>query len=487
MGNDVINVESLSLEEPLVLYNNWTKEKQEKKRIAGYAERNKEIIKVRRKHIKQMDFHKSIAKSKFVFGGNRTGKSVCGAVEAIWYATGMHPFIQIDKACNGWVVSLTRQVQRDVAQAKILQYLPKEWIVKIVMVSGSADAPAYGVIDFIIIRNIFGTHSKIGFKNCEQGRERFQGVSLDYIWFDEEPPENIYDECLLRLLDNGGVHWVTMTPLKGRSWVYDRIYLNKNKDIYLQCFFMSWDDNPYLLEEEKKYLEANLSPDVLQSRKYGNFIEGQGLVFSGFSNKNIIEPFDIQGDSQFYISIDPGYRNPTAVLWIICQGDNIFVVSDYEVSWLTVKEHCDAIKERTMSLGWDLSKVRILIDSAANQKTSACDISTAEQYRQNGIAVDSEVNKNILSGIIKIKSLIKSADGKSHLFIFKNCINLISEIRGYFWGDGEQPKKSNDHTIDALRYMIMDTEKARFGTSKALGILGEGKKHIIKNLAVKRI
>ena len=42
------------------------------------------------KHKKQLAFHKSQKKNRWVFGGNRTGKTECGAVEAIFFARGNH-------------------------------------------------------------------------------------------------------------------------------------------------------------------------------------------------------------------------------------------------------------------------------------------------------------------------------------------------------------------------------------------------------------
>ena len=62
------------------------------------------------------------------------------------------------------------------------------------MISGKKGSAEQGIIDTIYIKNVFGTISKIGFKSCDQGREKFQGTSLDYVWFDEEPPEDIYNE-----------------------------------------------------------------------------------------------------------------------------------------------------------------------------------------------------------------------------------------------------------------------------------------------------
>lgn len=71
-------------------------------------------------HKKQMEFHKCQKRNRWVFGGNRTGKTECGAVEAVWYARGIHPYRSNKANVSGWVVSVSYEVQREVAQAKLL-------------------------------------------------------------------------------------------------------------------------------------------------------------------------------------------------------------------------------------------------------------------------------------------------------------------------------------------------------------------------------
>ena len=98
-------------------------------------------------HKQQLAFHKCNKKNRWVFGGNRSGKTECGAVETVWYARGIHPYKE-NKPISCWVVSLSKQVQRDVAQNKILHYLRKDWIESIVMTSGRSDSADNGIIDF---------------------------------------------------------------------------------------------------------------------------------------------------------------------------------------------------------------------------------------------------------------------------------------------------------------------------------------------------
>ncbi|MBQ6921996.1 MAG: hypothetical protein IJQ66_02800, partial [Clostridia bacterium] len=37
---------------------------------------------------------------------------------------------------------------------------------------------------------------------------------------------------------------------------------------------------------------------------------------------------------------------------------------------------------------------------------------------------------------------------------FRNCTNLIREIKGYFWAENDRPKKFDDHALDELRYYL---------------------------------
>lgn len=240
-------------------------------------------------HEKQLAFHRCEKRNRWVFGGNRSGKTECGAVETVWRARGIHPYRE-NKPTEGWVVSLTREVQRDVAQRKILSYLKKEWIADVVMVSGKSSQPEGGVIDYISVFNVFGSTSRIGFKSCESGREKFQGASLDYVWFDEEPPEDVYDECRMRVFDRHGDIYGTMTPLKGLTFVYDKIYMSSDPDVWYE--FMEWADNPYLDRRDVDSLTAALSADVLDSRRYGRFIKRSGLVYPEFDESvHVIDDF----------------------------------------------------------------------------------------------------------------------------------------------------------------------------------------------------
>jgi phage terminase large subunit-like protein len=418
-----------------------------------------------KRHKKQIAFHKCKKRNRWVFGGNRSGKTECGAAETVFIARGIHPYRKNLPQSSGWVVSLSTQVQRDVAQAKLLYYLKREWIADIVMLSGKKGSPEYGVIDYILVKNVSGKISRIGFKSCDQGREKFQGTSLDYVWFDEEPPRDIYEECKMRVFDKKGFIFGTMTPLKGLTWVYEQIYLNASNDSEVWHTTMEWEDNPFLSKSEIARLTANMSEDSLQSRRYGKFCSGAGLVYPEFNpDTHVLQPFKIPQCWQDGISIDPGLNNPLSCHWYAVDYDgNVYVVAEHYEAGKDIAYHSGKIKEISRRLNWKTGSngmLHAIIDSAANQRTLAASKSVAELFYDCGICVNTRVNKDIFSGISRVKSYLKSADGRTRLYIFKNCPNMIREIKGYFWGEGDVPQKRDDHAMDDLRYYIMSKPQA---------------------------
>ena len=376
-------------------------------------------------------------------------------------ARGVHPYRENRKNVFGWVVSLSQQVQRDVAQAKVLSYLNPDWIEDVTMLSGKKDSLKYGVIDQIRIKNVFGGTSVIGFKSCDQGREKFQGSSLDFVWFDEEPPKDVYDECRMRVLDKKGDIFGTMTPLKGLTFIHDEIYLNVNNSKEVWCEFMEWADNPYLDKDEVDALTSSLSDDQLESRRFGRFKASAGLVYPEFDeNVHVLKSgFTLPRDWQDIISIDPGLNNPLSAHWYAVDYDgNVYVVAEWFEAGRDIDFHAKKIKEISDSIGWkkdSQGRLQALIDSAANQRTLASTKSVTELFFEHGINVNPRVNKDMFVGIQRVKQYLKVNDGKAKLYIFPSCVNLIRELKSYRWGENENPKKIDDHALDELRYYLM--------------------------------
>jgi phage terminase large subunit-like protein len=159
--------------------------------------------------------------------GNRVGKTEgVGAYEVTCHLTGLYPDWWVgrrfDRAPKGWAAGDTAKTVREIIQAKLLGpwgaqgtgIIPGDLIVHRTLRQGISES-----IDTVYVRHVTGDTSMLVLKSYDQRREAFQGSEQDFIWLDEEPPEDIYTECVVRTMTTNGIILVTFTPLQGLSAV----------------------------------------------------------------------------------------------------------------------------------------------------------------------------------------------------------------------------------------------------------------------------
>lgn len=159
---------------------------------------------------KQRVFHDLGSTQRFraLFGGNQTGKSICGSAEVAMHLTGDYPGwwqgARFDRPIRWWAAGETGEATRDNPQSKLIgpPERSEEW--------GTGFVPAAAIIghnramgtanllDSVSIKHSSGGTSTLWFKRYEQGRAKWQGPTLDGIWFDEEPPWEIFSEGMTR-------------------------------------------------------------------------------------------------------------------------------------------------------------------------------------------------------------------------------------------------------------------------------------------------
>ena len=178
----------------------------------------------------------------------------------------------------------------------------------------------------------------------------------------------------MRVMDKKGDIFGTMTPLKGLTFVYREIFLNRHNDKEIWYEFMEWSDNPYLDSSEIELLENCMDEVQLQSRKYGKFAAKEGLVYPEFDERiHVIEPFALPKEWQDNIAIDPGLNNPLSAHWYALDfDDNVYVVCEHFAAGRDIDYHAAEIKRLSKQLGWKTDgqgRISALIDSAAKQRT----------------------------------------------------------------------------------------------------------------------
>jgi len=203
----------------------------------------------------------------------------------------------------------------------------------------------------------------------------------------------------------------------------------------------NFTNNPFLTDVERARIARRVQMDPNFKRihvdcEYGSY---EGLVFNGFS---IID--SIPEDVSRNYGLDWGYTNdPTALVEIGMRGENIYMNEKIYQTGLTNSDISKLLVERGVVKYHD----EIVADSAEPK--------SIEDLRRAGYII-----MPCLKGEDSIRKGIDFM--KSHnLFVTKNSINLIKELRNYSWimdKSGNATNKPSDtfnHAIDASRYAIM--------------------------------
>lgn len=147
-----------------------------------------------------------------------------GAYETTLHLTGQYPAWWRGRRFAGpiraWVAGDTNKTVREILQQKLLGppgafgtgMLPADAIVHQTTKPGIAES-----VDTIYVNHVSGSKSSVTLKSYQEGRESFQGASIDWLWMDEEPPLALYSEALMRTMTTGGSLILTFTPLLGLS------------------------------------------------------------------------------------------------------------------------------------------------------------------------------------------------------------------------------------------------------------------------------
>ncbi|HEX3499921.1 MAG TPA: terminase family protein [Stellaceae bacterium] len=253
-----------------------------------------------RAYPKQNEFHEAGARhrERLFLAGNQLGKTLAGAFEEAVHATGKYPAWwrgrRFDGPTNSWVAGITGESTRDTVQRALMGRhlwggggaLRQDDIAGRTLARGVA-----GLIDTLRIRHVAGGISTIAFKSYEKGREKWQGETLHRVWFDEEPPFDIYTEGLTRTNATGGLVFLTMTPLLGMSELVRAFLETSGKERHVTT--MTIDDALHYSDEERARIIAAYPAHEREARANGIPTLGSGRIFPIEEAAIAIEPFAI--------------------------------------------------------------------------------------------------------------------------------------------------------------------------------------------------
>ena len=397
-------------------------------------------------------------------GGNGTGKTEgVGSYIVTLHAGGKYPDWwpgrRYDRPVDMWVAGDTKETVRDITQAKLIGdvakkgldalgtgMLPRDLIVDAAgNFNGKFRQGTNYACDFVRVKHVSGGFSTIAFKSYDQRRESFQGTEKDLIWLDEEPPMDIYTECVFRGRTVNGSILLTFTPLSGPTDVvksFARSSLANEEGASKVLIKCKWDDVPHLTEEEKAQMLAGCPPYLRDARMNGEAVAGRGRIYPVEEKDFVIKPLQIPDHWKRAFGIDCGWHR-TAVIWGALDGDTdtLYLYSEHYKGEAEVPIHAAAIKARGI---W----IPGVGDVAGGSQTNGEKF--IDLYKAQGIRIKLP-NKAVDGGIASV--LERLATGR--LKVFSTLENWLDEYRRYSYDEKQHVRKEDDHLMDATRYLVV--------------------------------
>jgi phage terminase large subunit-like protein len=193
---------------------------EDRKAVVAWAKEREELARVDPlnygfdPHEVQLRLHRSTSQEILFVAANRVGKSTAGMREVLWRATGTHPHKKVRPHEQIWCGFPDYPFFLRHTLRMYRAWYPRDRLVE------------YNKAEkWATFRREDGGTCQVFFVSYDSGRDKWQGAAVDFIWLDEECPQEIYEEANARLADSGGDLLMTQTPVSGLGWVYDDIFV----------------------------------------------------------------------------------------------------------------------------------------------------------------------------------------------------------------------------------------------------------------------
>jgi len=425
-------------------------------------------LKYYRPYPKQRDFHAAGAmyRERLLSAGNQSGKTLCASYETAMHLSGQYPDWwtgkRFDRPVNGLAASVSADLTRDGVQRLLLGRpgvsdeagtgsIPRDCIVETRPRTGVPNALAH-----VTVQHVSGGNSTLKLMSYEQGREKFQADTLDFVWLDEEPPYDIYTEALTRTNTTLGPVYLTFTPLKGASNTVRRFTQEKPQGTTV--IFMTLFDALHYTPEQAQAIIDSYPAHEREARAFGKPVLGRGAVYPFVQSALSVPAFSLPDSWPRICGMDLGWTHPTCAVWLAHDRDTdiVYVYDVYAQSEVVPAVHASAIKSRG-----DWIPVTWPHDAMQAQKDTGLPL--RDTYRAEGVSMLME-RAQFEDGSIGVEAgiqMIANRMQKGQFKVFEHLERWWQEYREYHRNESGVIVKERDDVMDATRYAMMSLRFAR--------------------------
>jgi hypothetical protein len=206
----------------------------------------------------------------------------------------------------------------------------------------------------------------------------------------------------------------------------------------------TWDDAPHLDDKTKEELWNSLPPHQRDARSRGIPQLGSGAIYPVPESEILVKPFDIPIYFPKAYGMDVGW-NRTACVWgaMDQSTDILYIYSTYSRGSAEPAIHASAVNSRG---DW----IPGTVDPASRGRSQVDGMQLLSLYQELGLDLTPADNA-VEAGIYNVWTRLSTG----RLKIFSHLEEWLAEYRIYRRDDKGRVVKSNDHLMDATRYLVM--------------------------------
>jgi phage terminase large subunit len=288
----------------------------------------------------------------------------------------------------------------------------------------------------------FDNDSVIEFFSTDSA-EKLKGLRRNILWIDEANELNSEQFMQLAIRTTGQIILSYNPSFSPKHWIIKELSVRDD----VQTFITTYKDNPYLPEEQVRFIEKyrETNPRYWQTYGLGQFAVNEKQIY----DFEVVDEFDFDTAEFVCFGLDIGYvSDPTALVAIWKSGDKIIVNEHIYQKGLITQQIIDILKENVDS------RDIIIVDSSEPR--------LIDEIKKGGFPLARGVKKgkdSIQWGIDLVK--------KYRIVVPKSNTNLIEELYSYEWVDDGNggvtnvPVDANNHLLDAMRYGVMEQMNAK--------------------------
>ncbi len=306
-----------------------------------------------------------------------------------------------------------------------------------------------------------------------QAEEKLRGLTGRSAYGDELTvlPAPFFRQALGRLSVAGAALYGTTNPDNPGHWLRTE-YLDRPRTqglwtpgedetdvLDLATWHFTIDDNPHLDPAYVRSIKAEYVGLWYRRMILGHWVQAEGAIYESWDPAVHVVDELPPLDRVLAVGLDYGTTNPfSAVMLAVTRDGRLAVTREYR--------HDPKAARRQLTDAEYSVELRNWLARDQAQPRWICADPSAESFQlqlhRDGVRGVVDADNTVADGIRLVASLLATR----RLIVHSSCRGLIGEIPGYTWDDAaaakgeDKPVKTNDHSVDALRYAVLTTQTA---------------------------